>query len=234
MGFVGAFAPAFGVGILPAMPGRGHRLRAAWAIAATSAAIALLASGCDSHSRPQAVDDPTSSGPLGTSAPPSASVSPAASGSTTSTSSPLAGVSALASAYPSAAAAGPRAIAVVRSFYDGINHEIDTGDESTVAKYFESTCTRCVSEVVAVQDLLDGNHTIRGGHLHIVQIASVHPSYSNVVTVVVTGTADASQQLDAKGNVTKTFDAVPPTQLVFDVVVDRDSPVIANLTRLSQ
>jgi len=64
----------FGIGILRAMPGRGHRLPAAWAIAACVAVAALLA-GCDSHSKPQAVDDPSSSAPLVTAAPPPTSAS---------------------------------------------------------------------------------------------------------------------------------------------------------------
>jgi hypothetical protein len=227
---VGAFARAFGVGILPAMPGRGHRLWVARAIAASAAAAALLAVGCDSHSKPRAVDDPSTYEPVAPAGPSSTTVLPSTATPTNPTTTPVVGESALASAYPSAAAAGPRAVAVVRAFYDGINREIDTGDESAVAKYFRSTCTRCISEVVAVQNLRDGKHSIRGGHLHIVRVNSVHPSYTNLVTVTITGTADASQQVDENGNVTKTFDAVPPTQLLFDVDIDMDPPVIANLT----
>lgn len=231
------FARAFRIGILPAMPGRGHRLPAARAIAACLAVAAgAMLAGCDGgHSTPRAVeDDPTTSAPLVTPGPTTSPIAPPTSATGPAGPTPsITGESALNSAFPSAAAAGPHAVEVVRAFYDGINREIDTGDESTVSKYFQSSCTRCISEVVAIQHLLDGQHKVRGGHLHITRIDSVHPSYSNIVTVTITGTADASQQLDSKGNVTQSFDAVPPTQLVFDVVIDENPPVIANLTLAS-
>jgi hypothetical protein len=218
------------------MPGRGDRLPAARAIAACVAVVALLATGCDSHSKPQAVeDDPTSSAPLVTPGAPSTLVAQSAAAETTvsSPSSAIKGESALASAYPIAAAAEPRAVKVVREFFDAMNHETDTGDEQPISKLIQPTCTRCISGVVGIKNLLDGGHTIRGGHVHLLSVDRVYPSYDNIVTVVVTNAEDAGAQVDSKGNVVRSFTAVPPKQLIFDVLIDHSPPVIANLSLTS-
>ncbi len=207
MASVRAFARGFWIGILPAMPGRGHRLPAARAIAATSAAIAAVVSmaGCDSHSKPQAVlDDPTSSAPLITAAPPATPATPASrsasgSGSVGPTSPPLAGESALNSAFPSAAARIPDAIETVRRFFDGLNHESDTGDEGPVISTFTTKCNLCGSEVYNIKSLLDGGHKLRGGHLHLLTIDSALATYSNVVSIDRHRESGASEQIDSNG-----------------------------------
>ena len=232
------FALAAGIGILPAMPRRGYRATAA--ITAVFAGLGLAVAGCDGHSKPFVASEPpqtpapVTSASLSPSATPSPSDSPGPrEGSPGSpTSSPIVGISALNSAYPSAVAAEPAAIQVVRDFYEGINHEIDTGDETAVSKVIDPACTQCITEVVNVKNLLDGAHHIRNGHLHIVSVDKVYPSYSNVVSVIITGTADASDQVDAGGKVVQSFAAVPPTQVVFDILIDRSPPVIGLLTRV--
>lgn len=237
MGFRGAFARAFGVGILPAMPGRGDRLRAARAIAATAAILAVAsvsAAGCDSHSSPRAVDDPTSSAPPVTSAPPSTSVSPSATGSVTSSQSPLAGESALNSAFPSAAARIPDAIETVRRFFDGINHESDTGDEGPAIATFTTKCNLCGSGVYGIKTLLDGGHKLHGGHLHLLAINSAVATYGNVVSIDVTESQDPAEQTDASGNVVEDFPSTPPTHVIFELETDDSPPKIWQLTRVGQ
>ena len=133
-----------GVGILPAMPKRGHRTPTVAIIAAMmfTIATALGVGGCDAHSRPTvATEAPeTPSGTNASTSPPATVVPSSGTPSVTPTvgitsadpsvaSSPIVGLSALNSAYPSAVAAEPAAIQVVRDFFDGMNHEIDTGDE---------------------------------------------------------------------------------------------------------
>lgn len=236
IGFVGAFALRFGVGILPAMPGRGHRLHAARVISACVgvAVLGVSAAGCDSHSKPRAVDDPSSSRPLVTAGPSSAGVSPSAVDAPSPSSSPLEGESALNSAFPSAAARIPDAIATVRRFFDGINHESDTGDEGPAIATFTTKCNLCGSEVYSIRSLLDGGHKLRGGHTHLVSIDQAFASYGNVVSVVVTSTEDASDQLDATGNIVRQFDAAPPTKFDFELEINDSPPKIWQLTRVEQ
>jgi hypothetical protein len=230
---VGAFARAFGVGILPAMPGRGHRLWVARAIAASAAAAALLAAGCDGHSKPRAVDDPTLSVPSVIAAPDPTST-PRSTTVPSASTPPLEGESALNSAFPSAAARIPDAIETVRRFFDGLNHESDTGDEGPVIATFTTKCTLCGSEVYSLKSLLDGGRTLRGGHLHLLSIDSAAATYNSVVSIIVTSSEDASDQLDATGKVVHHFDAQPPTKLDFELNVDVSPPKIWQISRLSK
>ena len=235
MGCIGAFALWFRVGILPAMPGRGHRLPAARAIvAASAAAIALLTAGCDSQSQPQAVEDLTSSAPLVTTGPSRAAVSPTVRSSVSPSSPSLAGESALNSAFPSAAARIPDAIQTVRRFFDGINHESDTGDEGPVIATFTTKCNLCGSEVYSIETLLDGGHKMNGGYLHVLAINSAVATYGNAVSIDVTESQDAAQQLDAGGRVVRTFPSSAPRHLIFELETDDSPPKIWQLTRVDQ
>jgi hypothetical protein len=217
------------------MPGRGHRLPAAWAIAVCVAVAALLA-GCDSHSKPRAVeDDPSSSAPVVTTGPPPTFTPPTATADSAGpTSAPITGESALNSTFPSAAAKIPDAIETVRRFFDGINHESDTGDEAPVIATFTTKCNLCGSEVFSIKGLLDGGHKLRGGHLHLLSIESAAATYDTVVSIVVTSSEEASDQLDANGNVVHHFDAQPPTKLDFELNVDVSPPKIWQISRLDQ
>jgi hypothetical protein len=138
------------------------------------------------------------------------------------------------SAFPSAAAQIPAAIDTVRRFFDGLNHESDTGDEAPVIATFTTKCNLCGSEVYNIKSLLDGGHTLRGGHTHIVSIDQAVASYRNVVSVIVTSTEDASDQLDATRKVVQHFNAAPPTQLDFELEVDDSPPKIWQLSRVDQ
>jgi len=237
MGFVGAFARAFRVGILPAMPGRGHRLRAARATAAMCAAIAVVgvsAAGCDSHSKPQAVDHPASPASAATTGSPTPSASATAVAPSSLSGSPLAGESALNSAFPSAAARIPDAIETVRRFFGGINHESDTGDEGPAIATFTTKCSLCGSGVYNIKGLLEGGHKLRGGHVHLLTINSAIATYSNVVSVDVTESQDSAEQTDATGRVVQTFPASPPRHLIFELETDDAPPKIWQLTRANQ
>lgn len=232
----GAFARGSLIGILAAMPGRGRRLSAAWAIAAGLLGL-LLVAGCDSHSRPRPVeDDPTSTAPLATGGPSTSAPSSSASatGSARPVSPSITGESALNSAFPSAAARIPDAIETVRRFFDGLNHESDTGDEGPVIATFTTKCNLCGSEVYSLKSLLDGGHTLRGGHLHLLSIDSAVATFDSVVSITVTSSEDASDQLDATGNLVHHFDAVPPTKLDFELEVNDSPPKIWQLTRIDQ
>lgn len=225
MGSVGAFARALPVGILPAMPGRGHRRSAARAIAAMCAAAAvvgLAAAGCDSHSRPQAVDDPTSPAPAATLAPPSTSTQATSSSSTES--SPT---DPTASGFPSATAQIPEAIQVVRAFFDGLNYEIDhEGDESRVAAVFSTDCANCVSSVSKIHDLFAGNHSLHGGHYRVVSINRSYATDQDHVAIEIIDSAESGEQVDANGNVIRHFPGASPTRLVFYVTVSSTPPKI--------
>jgi len=217
------------------MPRRGYRATAA--ITAVFVGLGLAVAGCDGHSKPFVASEPpqtpapVTSASLSPSATPSPSDSPGPRGGSpgSPTSSPIVGISALNSAYPSAVAAEPAAIQVVRDFFDGINHEAETGDEASVSKVIYSSCTRCIDEVVNVKKLLDKGHQIRGNRLHLISVDKVVPSYSNIVTVIVTGESDIGEQVDSSGQVTQELASEPPTQLDFEVLVDRTPPLIAQL-----
>lgn len=232
----GAFARGSLIGILAAMPGRGRRLSAAWAIAAGLLGL-LLVAGCDGHSRPRPVeDDPTSTAPLATGGPSTSAPSSSASatGSARPVSPSITGESALNSAFPSAAARIPDAIETVRRFFDGLNHESDTGDEGPVIATFTTKCNLCGSGVYSLKGLLDGGHTLRGGHIHLLSVNSAVATYSNVVSIDVTESQDSAQQLDSNGRVTQTFPSSPPRHLVFELETDHSPPKIWQLTRLDQ
>jgi hypothetical protein len=219
------------------MPGRGDRLPAARAIAACVAVVALLATGCDSHSKPQAVeDDPTGSAPLVTPGSTPSSLSPSAAHASVAipTTPLISGESALNSAFPSAAARIPDAIETVRRFFDGVNHESDTGDEGPAIATFTTKCNLCGSEVYSIKSLLDGGHTLRGGHLHLLSVDSAAATYGNVVSIIVTSSEDASDQLDATGKVLHHFDAQSPAKLDFELNVDVSPPKIWQISRLKR
>src|SRR6185437_3661980 len=119
------------------MPRRGYRTTAAGFVAAVALLSAVGVAGCDSHSKPTVpTEAPQSPDPVVS---PSATLSPSPSVASSSVASgptpplpttQITGVAALTSAYPSAAAAEPAAIAVVRQYFDGMNHELATGDEA--------------------------------------------------------------------------------------------------------
>ncbi|HXR42244.1 MAG TPA: hypothetical protein VN738_07540 [Acidothermaceae bacterium] len=138
------------------------------------------------------------------------------------------------SAFPSAAAQIPAAIDTVRRFFDGLNHESDTGDEAPVIATFTTKCNLCGSEVYSLKSLLEGGHTLHGGHLHIVSIDSAFATYDNVVSIVVTSSEDASDQLDANGTVVHHFDAVPASKLDFELETDDSPPKIWQISRISR
>jgi hypothetical protein len=196
-----------------------------------------MLAGCDGgHSTPRAVEDgPTTSAPLVTPGPTTSPIAPPTSATGPAGPTPsITGESALNSAFPSAAAKIPDAIETVRRFFDGINHESDTGDEAPVIATFTTKCNLCGSEVFSIQSLLDGGHKLRGGHLHLLSIDSAAATYDTVVSIVVTSSEEASDQLDASGNVVHHFDAQPPTKLDFELNVDVSPPKIWQISRLDQ
>jgi hypothetical protein len=138
------------------------------------------------------------------------------------------------SAFPSAAAQIPAAIDTVRRFFDGINHETDTGDEARVSASFTSRCSKCVDEVVTLKNLLTDGHTLRGGHVHLTSIDSAYASYSRVITIIATSTQDPGDQLDRNGRVVRHFNGAPPTKFDFELETDTSPPVIWQLTLVSQ
>lgn len=238
-GSFGVFTPPFGIGILPAMQTRGTHRIAALAMAVAVAVAVLGVAGCDSHSKPfVATDSPQTSAPVVSS---SGSPSPsAAPGSPTSAppapigpSAQASSLASLAAKYPKAATAVPAAVRVVRTFFDAINHETDTGDESPAMATFSSRCNLCASEVASLGALWQGGHTLRGGHLHLISIDAAYPSQVEVVTIEVTESQDAADQLDAAGKVFRSFPSTPPTKLVFNLELDKLPPVIWQLDRLS-
>jgi hypothetical protein len=194
-----------------------------------------MLAGCDGgHSSPRAVEDgPTTSAPLVTPGPTIPSIAPPTSATTPAGPTPsITGESALNSAFPSAAARIPDAIETVRRFFDGLNHEGDTGDEGPVIATFTTKCNLCGSEVFHIKSLLDDGHHLRGGHTHVVSVDQAIATYGNIVSVVVTSTEDASDQLDASGNVVHHFDSAPPTRFDFELEVDDAPPKIWQLSRL--
>ena len=224
MGFVGAFARAFRVGILPAMPGRGHRLRAARAIAAACAAVAVAgvaAVGCDSHSKPQVVGDPTSPARV------TSSASNAPVPGTPSKTVEGAQETPSKSAFPSAEAQIPAAVGVVRAFFDGLNYEIDNeGDEAKLVPLFTGDCTRCAESASTLQSIFLKGNTVRGGHYHVVKVDKAYATDVARVSVVVTESADPGQVIDKYGTVVQSYPGLRPIQQTFYVAVDHDPPLI--------
>lgn len=239
-GSFGVFTPPFGIGILPAMQTRGTHRIAGLAVAVAVAVLGVA--GCDSHSKPfVATDSPQTSAPVvSSSGSPSPSAAPGSSGPGTAidspsyaSSSPIVGVTALRSAYPSAAAKEPVAIAVVRKFFDAMNHEIDTGDEAPVSALFTTQCIQCIDGVAGFKNMMDNGDKVRGGHLHLVSIDDAFPSYTQIVRVMVTETEDPTNQIDKAGKIIRAYPAAPPTQASFEVDVAKDPAVIVLLTRVA-
>lgn len=227
-------APAVMIGMLPAV-----LIGKSVAAVAVLIGVCVASAACDAHSTPTV--------PTGTPVTAS-STSSGTSASRSATSprpspSPLAGLSspgvspsdgvpsALASEYPSEMTQIPAAIQTVRNFFDGVNHEIDTGDEAAAIATFTPKCQLCGEEVYSLKQLLDGGHTLRGGHLHLLKVDSAAPSYHQAITVTVMSDQDAAQQLDAKGNVVQTFPSAPASKLIFDLELDVSPPKIWMLTR---
>ena len=138
------------------------------------------------------------------------------------------------SAFPSAAAQIPAAIDTVRRFFDGLNHESDTGDEAPVIATFTTKCNLCGSGVYSIKTLLDGKHTLRGGHVHLLSINSAIATYNNVVSINVTESQDAAQQVDSTGRVVQTFPSSPPRHVIFELETDESPPKIWQLTRADE
>ncbi len=232
------------IGMLAPVDFRGSWFRAASALVF---AAVVLSAGCDAHSKP-IVASPLPSTPVessGAAPSPAASrvdpPSPAASivPSLSDGVSPSVGASTfpavpseLASKYPDEMAKIPDAVQTVRNFFDGVNHEIDTGDEAAAIATFTPKCQLCGEEVYSIKQLRDGGYTLRGGHLHLISVDSAAPSYSQVVTVYVTSNEDALQQIDGQGNVVRTIDPAVPTKFVFDLELDVDPPKIWMVTRV--
>jgi len=120
----------------------------------------------------------------------------------------------------------------VRRFFDGLNHESDTGDEALVLGTFTTDCTLCASEVVSIHDELQSGQTIKGAHLHLLRILSAEPSARTIVSVSVTETEDGGQLLDARGKVIRSFQAVPPTKRVFQVNFESAAARIFQIDRV--
>lgn len=222
------------------MPTRGHLTQVAAILAAvliTSSASALLA-GCDGHSKPTVAgplpsmattpvaDSPSSSAP-------GASVSSSLSGEPTAAPSSL-DPSAAASKYPDAAAKIPAAIQTVRNYFTAFNHEIDTGDENEVTKLFTPDCTKCISDVSSVRDLLDGGHKLRGGHVILASVDHARATGPHAVAVEVTGTQAEGDQTDASGDVIHHFPASPPMKLEFEVDTSPSMPAIYKINLVGE
>jgi hypothetical protein len=110
---------------------------------------------------------------------------------------------------------------VVRSFFDGLNYEIDNqGDESRVTGLFSTECVNCVSSVSTIHSLFAGDHTLRGGHYHVRSIDKSYATDQTHVAVEITDSADPGDQLDHDGTVNRHFPGASPTQLVFFVTVN--------------
>jgi len=228
------------IGILPRMPSRGSRVSAVAWVAALSVLTAAGAAGCDSHSKPTVpTEAPQSPDPVV--APPSPSSGSASVPASSNTAPPVSapptteitGVAALTSAYPSAAAAEPAAIAVVRQFFDGLNHEIDTGDENAVSATFTSQCVKCIQDVVDIKKELPGGHTLRGAHLHLVSVDVVAPTYATLVRVIVTQAEDGGEELDKNGTTVASFPSSSPLQFAYEVDITKQPPRIVQSTRIS-
>jgi hypothetical protein len=138
------------------------------------------------------------------------------------------------SAFPSAAAHIPDAIETVRRFFDGMNHESDTGDEGPVIATFTTKCNLCGSGVYGIKTLLDGGHKLHGGHLHLLTINSAVATYDNVVSIDVTEDQDSAEQINANGEVVKTFPSSPPRHLIFELDTNESPPKIWQLSRVDQ
>lgn len=214
-------------------------MTAAGLVAAVSVLGLLGLAGCDSHSKPTVPTEAPQSPDPAVSASSTASVSPSPDRSSASSPSqmlPTTGVTgsaALTSAYPRAAAAEPAAIAVVKQYFVGMNHELATGDEAVVSKTFDSRCSRCISGVVTTKGLFDGGNSIHGGEMHLNSVVSVYPVSASSVTVIVNSSEDASRQVDASGRLVRSYAAVPSTKLVFVVAVGTTAPVIVDLSVLT-
>jgi hypothetical protein len=224
------------IGILQRMFRRRSRVSAAAYAVALSVLALASAAGCDAHSKPTvATEAPQSPYPVVSPSPlssGSASASPSNGATPPALSTQISGSAALESAYPSAAAAEPLATVIVQQYFDGMNHEISTGDETAVSKTFDPRCTRCISGVVTTKDLLNGGNVLRGGHMHLNKVVDVYPASASTVTVVVESSEDASQQVDGNGKVLRSFSAIPVTKLVFVVHVS-ELPAIVDLSVLS-
>jgi hypothetical protein len=147
---------------------------------------------------------------------------------------PIEGESALNSAFPSAAARIPDAIETVRRFFDGLNHESDTGDEGPVIATFTTKCTLCGSGVYGLKGLLENGRRLHGGHIHLLSVNSAVATYDNVVSIDVTENQDSAQQVDSNGRVVQSFPASPSRHLIFELETDDSPPKIWQLTRVDQ
>jgi len=226
-------------------------------LAAAALAFGLVLAGCDAHSKPTIVTPPVTTGSAATTpadapatdatptmtgtpsltpeptATPSSPIRPNASAPIDTT--PIPGNSSLAAQYPDAAAKIPAAVQVVRDFYNGVNHEIDTGDEAPVLKTFQiGACVNCASQVTEIKDMQVNGDTVRGAHLHILSIDQATPLGASTIAVTLTDDQDDGEQLDAKGNLIKAIDAIPPTRLVFIVAIDKSDPVIFDVQSVAE
>jgi hypothetical protein len=118
------------------------------------------------------------------------------------------------------------AVATVRDFLNGLNHEMDTGDSTPAVKVFTADCLTCIDDVVSVHNLLAGGHTLRGSHIHFLGVQSTSVLSDQAVTIVVTERQDGGELLDSQGTVTRRFTPAPPTRLAFSLDVTKSPPLI--------
>ena len=137
------------------------------------------------------------------------------------------------SAFPSESARIPDALETVRRFFDGMNHEIDTGDEAQVSVLFTPGCARCISGVVDFKKMLANGQKIHGAHLHLVSVDKAVPTYKGIVSITVTESEDSGEVVDAKGVTVRTFRPVAAAKLDFNLYVDRTQPVIWQIDLLT-
>jgi hypothetical protein len=114
----------------------------------------------------------------------------------------------------------------VRAFFDGLNQEVTTGDDSAVVATYGAHCGLCATQVLQIKAAMAGGRTLRGDLFHVLSIDSARASSGNLVSVVVTETQDAGQQVDARGTVLQSFPAFGPTKLDFEVATDSSPPRI--------
>lgn len=224
---------------------RGRRLWLRLLVVACGALVAGGAlAGCDARSRPSVLKPAVSASP-GVPVPrATGSLSPVAGASVSHLATPSvvvsssAGVSGFAaggtpyrdphaeSIYPQAAAKEDVAVETIRRFFEGLNYEIDTNEETKLTGLYLPSCKHCALAIASIHDQHRNGQVTQGAHNHLENVEFIVPVGKSVLEIWIIGTEDAAQVYSASGQLLHTYPSIPPTRLQFFVNVGGPSPVI--------
>jgi len=205
------------------------------------AVVCGVVAGCEGRSRPSVVGGslpvtsamPSASGSASKPGAASASASLVSPGGSTPTMTATASPSATPwhdtqreAFYPEATAREDLAIHVIEQFFDAVNYELDTDDETLLRSLFRPDCENCLRAMESLHEVHRNGQTTRGGHYHLVSVDQIWPVAPSVVEVRVTGSQDAGQLFSASGQLLSSYPVPPNAYLQFFVDVKASPPVV--------